>query len=79
MEDRKRRISPAGNSSEGHAAQKRKLSSLNISQLPDPTQYVDETSSKSAELDSALGLEEGFLEVSLDLRYNAATTTAAQI
>lgn len=61
MEDRKRRSSPLGDGSDGHAAQKRKLSSLSGSQ---PGNAPAEEEHNGAQLDAALGLEDGFLEVS---------------
>lgn len=61
MEDRKRRSSPLEDGSDGHAAQKRKLSSLSGAPAAQP---APEEESSGAQLDAALGLEDGFLEVS---------------
>ena len=73
MEDRKRRSSPLGDGSDGHAAQKRKLSSLDAAQS-DAAAVVEEKA-KSL-LDSALGLEDGFLEVSPQLSNNDSRSTS---
>lgn len=61
MEDRKRRSSPLGEGSDGHAAQKRKLSSLGSGALADAPSAEEE--SRASQLDAALGLTDGFLEV----------------
>jgi hypothetical protein len=60
MEERKRRISPVRDANEGNAAQRRKLSNAAGSQASSA-----EDASTGGQLDAALGLEDGFLEVSL--------------
>ena len=71
MEDRKRRSSPLGDGSDGREAQKRKLSLLSG---PTPA----EEDSNGAQLDAALGLEDGFLEVSTCL-YGLTTPAGAYL
>lgn len=61
MDERKRRSPPLGDGSEGHAAQKRRLSTLGSIQV-DSAGPEDE--GEKSQLDAALGLDDGFLEVS---------------
>lgn len=72
MEDRKRRSSPLGDGSDGHAAQKRKLSSLSGAQ---GAGAPADDESNGAQLDAALGLEDGFLEVSFSLHRDDSRST----
>lgn len=60
MDERKRRSSPPGDSSEGHASRRRKLSTSVAVQLQSAS--ADEQDSEPPELDAAFGLEDGFLE-----------------
>lgn len=79
MEDRKRRVSPAGGATAGSAAQKRRLADSNSTSNSISTSTLEHGSSDgsgsagaSASLvDQSLGLEAGFLEVRSEREYRA--------